>query len=214
MAPFVSGFAMRRSIIVILVALVILVAAFGFPGEEKDYSDLSDFEVATFAGGCFWCMESAFEAVDGVVEAVSGYTGGTVANPTYQQVTMGNTGHLEAVQVYYDPDIVSYSELVDVFWRNIDPTDAGGQFVDRGSQYATAIFYHDESQMVLAGASRDALELSDRFDEPIVTGIIEFSVFYEAEEYHQDYYKKHVLNYELYSSGSGRNEFIEEHWEE
>ena len=188
MAPLVSGFAMKRAIIVILIALTIVVAAFGFPSEKKDYSDLpdlevtTDLEVATFAGGCFWCMEAAFETVDGVDEAVSGYTGGTVANPTYQQVSSGSTGHLEAVQVYYDPGIVSYSELMEVFWRNINPTDAGGQFVDRGSQYATAVFYHDLTQKSLAEASRDALEASGRFDKPIVTGIVEFSEFYKAEE--------------------------------
>ncbi len=213
MAPFVSGFAMRRSIIVILVALVILVAAFGFPGEEKDYSDLSDFEVATFAGGCFWCMESAFEVVDGVAESISGYSGGTEVNPTYEEVSRGQTGHLEAVQVYYDPDVVSYAELLDVFWRNINPTDDGGQFVDRGSQYKTAVFYHDENQRVTAEASKHELDISGRFDDPVVTRIIEFSAFYEAEEYHQDYYKKHVLNYELYSSGSGRKQFIEDYWD-
>jgi peptide methionine sulfoxide reductase msrA/msrB len=205
---------MKRAVIVLLVVLVIAVAALGFLGEEKDYESLSEYGTATFAGGCFWCMEAAFESVDGVVEAVSGYTGGTVANPTYQQVSMGNTGHLEAVQVYFNPDVVSYSELVDVFWRSINPTDAEGQFVDRGSQYATAVFYHDLTQKALAEASRDTLEASGRFDKPIVTGIVEFSVFYEAEEYHQDYYKKNVLNYELYSRASGREEFLEEHWGE
>lgn len=205
---------MRRLITAILVVLVAFFAIYGFPYQKEEIGDLSDNEVATFAGGCFWCMEAAFEAVDGVTEAISGYTGGTVENPTYQQVSSGSTGHLEAVQVYYDPASVSYNELVDVFWRNINPTDAGGQFVDRGSQYATAIFYHDEEQREVAEASKEALGHSGVFDEPIVTGIIEFSVFYEAEEYHQDYYKKNVLNYKLYSRGSGREDFIEQHWGE
>ncbi len=159
-------------------------------------------------------MEAAFESVDGVVEAVNGYTGGTVVNPTYEQVSRGGTGHLEAVQVYYDPAVVSYDGLLDVYWRNINPTDDGGQFVDRGSQYVTAIFYHNETQRFLAEASRSELNSSGRFDKPVVTGIVEFSVFYRAEEYHQDYYKKNVLNYEFYSSGSGRESFIEEHWGE
>jgi len=156
---------MKRVTIAILVIMIALFATYVFPNQEKDYSDLSDYEVATFAGGCFWCMEAAFEAVDGVVEAVSGYTGGTVANPTYQQVTTGNTGHLEAVQVYYDPNIISFSELVEVFWRNINPTDAGGQFVDRGSQYATAIFYHDEIQKIIGRERDDNTEVVDLTDE-------------------------------------------------
>ena len=159
-------------------------------------------------------MEAAFEAVDGVVESISGYSGGKEVNPTYEEVSGGRTGHLEAVQVYFDPDVVSYEELLDVYWRNIDPTDDGGQFVDRGTQYETAVFYHDEAQRVLAETSKTELEASGRFDEPIVTQILDFTAFYEAEEYHQDYYKKRVLNYELYSRASGRKEFIEEHWDE
>jgi peptide methionine sulfoxide reductase msrA/msrB len=177
-------------------------------------SDLSDYEVATFAGGCFWCMEAAFEATNGVVEAVSGYTGGHTANPTYEQVLTKTTGHLEAVQVYYDPGKVTYSELLDVYWRNIDPTDDKGQFFDKGAQYLTTIFYGDEEQRIQAEQSKQELELSDRFSDPIVTEIIEFDVFYNAEEYHQDYYKKQVFNYKLYSSASGREEFQKEFWGE
>ena len=178
-------------------------------GTDIEYDSL---EVATFAGGCFWCMESAFEASDGVVEAVSGYTGGTVVNPTYEQVSRGQTGHLEAVQVYYDPQIISYEELLAVYWRSVDPTDDGGQFFDRGSQYKTAIFYHDETQRKLATEAKEDLDKSGRFSKPVVTEILEFRVFYRAEDYHQDYYKKNVLNYKIYSNASGREEFIEKHW--
>jgi peptide methionine sulfoxide reductase msrA/msrB len=205
---------MKRRIIVIVAVLVLSGAFLGLRYIPAESVELSRYETATFAGGCFWCMEAAFESVDGVVEAVSGYTGGTVVNPTYEQVSRGGTGHLETVQVYHDPAVVSYDELLDVFWRNIDPTDDGGQFVDRGGQYKTAIFYHDLVQKALAEASREELGNSGRFDEPVVSGILEFMVFYEAEEYHQDYYKKNVLNYKLYSSGSGRESFIEEHWGE
>ena len=205
---------MKRRIIVIVAVLVFAGAFLGLRYNPAESVELSRYDAATFAGGCFWCMEAAFESVDGVVEAVSGYTGGTVVNPTYEQVSRGGTGHLEAVQVYHNPAVVSYDELLDVFWRSIDPTDDGGQFVDRGGQYKTAIFYHDLAQKALAEASREALGNSGKFDEPVVSGILEFKVFYEAEEYHQDYYKKNVLNYKLYSSGSGRESFIEEHWGE
>ena len=202
----------RQIIIVVIIRIVIIV---GSSYNKKDESVvLSEYEIATFAGGCFWCMEAAFEAVDGVAESISGYSGGIEVNPTYEDVSQGLTGHLEAVQVYYDSDIITYEELLDIFWRNIDPTDDGGQFVDRGTQYKTAVFYHDENQRTLAETSKQELEASGRFDEPVVTQILEFTTFYEAEEYHQDYYKKRVLNYELYSRASGREEFIDEHWGE
>ena len=205
---------MKRRIIAFILLILIVGAILGYQRAPDESVVLSEYEVATFAGGCFWCMEAAFESVDGVVEAISGYTGGTVVNPTYQEVSRGETGHLEAVQVYYDPDVVSYGELLDVFWMNVDPTDDGGQFVDRGSQYLTAVFYHDEAQRVEAEQSKMLLGASGRFDEPVVTGIVEFTIFYKAEEYHQDYYKKNVLQYKLYSSGSGRGSFIEKHWDE
>ncbi len=176
--------------------------------------DLDGQEVATFAGGCFWCIEAAFEAQEGVVEAVSGYTGGTVPNPTYQEVCSGRTGHYEAVQVYYEPDIISYRELVEIFWRSIDPTDAGGQFADKGSQYKTAIFYHNEEQKLEAEKSKRELEDSGIFEESIVTEILPAEEFYEAEEYHQDYYKKNVLRYNSYKKLSGREGFIEETWKD
>jgi peptide methionine sulfoxide reductase msrA/msrB len=200
-----------------IVALVLVSAVYiTYRPETVDQAplDLSEYEVATFAGGCFWCMEAAFEATNGVVEAVSGYTGGHTMNPTYEQVLTKTTGHLEAVQVYYDPGKVTYSDLLDVFWRNIDPTDDKGQFVDKGAQYLSAIFYDGESQKTQAEDSKQELELSGRFSEPIVTETIEFDVFYRAEEYHQDYYKKQVLNYKRYSSGSGREQFQKEHWGE
>jgi len=168
---------------------------------------------AIFAGGCFWCIEATFEMMPGVVEAVSGYTGGTVENPTYEQVSTGTTGHFEAVLVVYDPERISYEELLEQFWRSIDPTDAGGQFYDRGSQYYTAIFYLNEEQRELAEASKRALDASGVFDEPIVTRILPAETFYVAEEYHQDYYKTYLARYKAYSTASGREAYLEETWE-
>ena len=168
--------------------------------------------VATFAGGCFWCTEADFEKVPGVMKAVSGYTGGKKENPTYEEVSAGTTGHVEAVQVYYDPAEMTYEELLDYFWKHIDPTDPGGQFVDRGSQYRSVIFYHDEEQKRIAEKSREALGKSGKFNKPIVTEIIKFTKFYEAEEYHQDYYKKNPLRYKVYRFGSGRDQFLKKVW--
>ncbi len=168
--------------------------------------------VATFAGGCFWCTESDFEKVPGVVKVVSGYTGGKKENPTYQEVSSGTTGHVEAVQVFFDPSKITYKELLDYFWRHIDPTDPGGQFVDRGSQYRSVIFYHDEEQKRLAEKSKEELSKSRKFDKPIVTEIIKFTKFYEAEEYHQDYYKKNPFRYKFYRYGSGRDQFLNKVW--
>jgi peptide methionine sulfoxide reductase msrA/msrB len=167
---------------------------------------------ATFAGGCFWCLESDFKKVDGVIEVVSGYIGGDSENPTYHEVSLGSTGHAEAVQVQYDPEKISYQELLDIFWRHVDPTDAGGQFVDRGSQYRPAIFYHDDEQKRLAQASRQTLGQSGTFDKPIATEIVEYSKFYPAEDYHQDYYKKDALRYKLYRQHSGRDQFLTKMW--
>ncbi len=171
-----------------------------------------NLKTATFAGGCFWCVESDFEKVDGVVEAVSGYTGGQESDPTYKEVSAGGTDHAEAVQVRYDPVKITYKELLDVFWRQVDPTDAGGQFVDRGSQYRTAIFYHDEEQKRIAEESKAALEKSGRFSKPIVTEIVPLGEFYTAEEYHQDYYDKNPLRYKFYRMGSGRDQFLNRTW--
>jgi peptide methionine sulfoxide reductase msrA/msrB len=168
---------------------------------------------AVFAGGCFWCTESDFEKVDGVVEVVSGYTGGQVDNPTYNQVSAGGTGHVEAVKVIYDPHKVTYAQLLDYFWRHVDPTDAGGQFVDRGNQYRSVIFYADEEQRQMAEASKKALAAAGRFDRPIMTSILPLGVFYEAEAYHQDYYKKNPIRYNWYRSGSGRDQFLRQAWD-
>ncbi len=168
---------------------------------------------ATFAGGCFWCTEADFEKLPGVVKVISGYAGGQKQNPTYQEVSSGTTGYVEAVQVYYDPAKLAYEELLDYFWRHIDPTDPGGQFVDRGAQYRSVIFYHDEEQKRLAEKSKEALENSGRFNKPIVTDVVKFTTFYEAEAYHQDYYKKNPLRYKFYRYNSGRDQFLEKAWE-
>lgn len=167
---------------------------------------------ATFAGGCFWCSEADFEKSPGVVKVISGYTGGQKEDPTYGEVSSGATGHAEAVQVYYDPSKISYEELLETFWKHIDPTDSGGQFADRGPQYRSVIFYHDEEQRRLAEKSKEELSKSGRFNKPIVTEIIKFTKFYEAEEYHQDYHKKHSLKYSFYRHGSGRDQFTTKVW--
>ena len=172
----------------------------------------SNLHRATFAGGCFWCMESDFEKVDGVVDVISGYTGGQTEDPTYEQVSRGHTGHAEAVQVLYDPARITYRQLLDVFWRHVDPTDAGGQFVDRGSQYRSAIFYHDAQQECLARDSREKLQQSGRFNKPIVTAIVKFEKFYPAEDHHQDFYKKNSMRYKFYRMHSGRDQFLKNTW--
>lgn len=169
--------------------------------------------LATFAGGCFWCMVAPFQQQPGVETVISGYTGGQKENPTYQQVVSGSTGHFEAVQITFDPSICQYGTLVDIFWQQIDPTDPGGQFYDQGESYRTAIFYHDEAQRQIAEASKQALAQSGRFDKPIATLIMPASAFYPAEDYHQDYYRKNPLHYQAYRTGSGRDAFIQHHWE-
>ena len=171
-----------------------------------------DAAVATFAGGCFWCTVAAFDETEGVYAAISGYTGGTVEDPTYEQVVSGTTGHAEAAQVWFDPDVISYDELLTIYWRTIDPTDAGGQRFDRGTQYRTAIFFHGEEQRALAEASRDALDASGRFSVPIVTEILAAETFYPAEEYHQDFYKKAPERYQAYVEGSLYDPFLESIW--
>jgi peptide methionine sulfoxide reductase msrA/msrB len=169
-------------------------------------------KTAVFAGGCFWCTESDFEKVPGVLKAISGYTGGHVANPSYKQVSGGTTGHVESVQVIYDPRSIDYEQLLDVFWRHVNPTDSGGQFVDRGSQYRSVIWYADDMQHKLAEASKAELQASGQFNKPIVSDILPLGPFYKAEEYHQDYYKKNPLRYKWYRSGSGRDKFLESAW--
>jgi peptide methionine sulfoxide reductase msrA/msrB len=169
--------------------------------------------LATFAGGCFWCSEADFEKIPGVLDVVSGYTGGQKKNPSYEEVCQGSTGHVEAVQVRYDPEKISYGELLDVFWRHIDPTDPGGQFADRGSQYRTVIFYHNQEQKKMAEASRAALDRSGQFSRPIATEIRPAQTFYKAEDYHQNYCQLNPLRYRSYRWGSGRDRFIQENWE-
>ncbi len=169
-------------------------------------------EIATVAGGCFWCMEQPFEKLDGVRDVISGYAGGHKDNPTYEEVSSGTTGHTEAVQITFDPEKISYSEIIDVFWRQINPTDAGGSFVDRGSQYRSGIFYHDQEQKELAERSKEALEQSGRYDKPVATEIVPYEKFWKAEEYHQDYYKNHLLKYTFYRSRSGRDQYLKTVW--
>ncbi|WP_332674586.1 peptide-methionine (S)-S-oxide reductase MsrA [Aromatoleum sp.] len=167
---------------------------------------------AVFAGGCFWCMEPPFDKLDGVISTTSGYTGGNVANPTYKAVSSGGTGHFEAIRIEYDPKKISYEQLLETFWPNIDPTDAGGQFCDRGNQYRAAIFYADEAQRVTSERSREALAANKPFPQPIVTEIVPASTFYPAEEYHQDYYLKNPLRYKFYRHGCGRDRRLESLW--
>lgn len=166
--------------------------------------------VATFAGGCFWCVEADFVKVPGVVQVISGYTGGTQASPTYEDYA--GKGHVEAVQVFYDPEKVSYKALLGYFWRHIDPTDAGGQFVDRGPQYRSVIFYQDEEQKRLAEESKAALARSGRFPKPVVTEILRLTKFYPAEDYHQGYAQKNPVRYKYYRWNSGRDQFLQKVW--
>ncbi len=169
--------------------------------------------IAIFASGCFWCMEAPFEKLPGVISAESGYTGGHVKNPTYEQVSSGETGHAEAVKITYDPSKITYEQLVEVYWRTGDPTDPDGSFVDRGNQYRPAIFYLDDKQKEIATKSRDALQKSGRFgDKKIVAEITKAGPFYKAEDYHQDYYKTNALRYKYYRFRSGRDQFIEKYW--
>ena len=169
---------------------------------------------ATFAGGCFWCTEADFEKLTGVERVVSGYAGGHKENPTYKEVSSGTTSYVEAVEIHYDPSKITYEELLDAFWKHIDPTDPGGQFFDRGPQYRSVIFYHDDEQKRLAEESKEALGKSGKFKKPIATEVTEFTNFYKAEEYHQDYYKKSPVRYKLYRRGSGRDRFISKVWGE
>ncbi len=174
----------------------------------------SETEYATFAAGCFWCIEADFEKVEGVLSATSGYTGGSVRNPTYKQVSSGTTGHTEAVRVVYDPQVISYQELLAIFWRNIDPTVADRQFCDIGEQYRAGIFYHDQRQREAAEKSRAILERTKPFANPIVTEITAATAFYPAEAYHQDYFKKNPISYSYYRKTCGRDRRLKEIWGE
>lgn len=177
-------------------------------------SDESRLKKATFAGGCFWCMEPPFDKLDGVISTTSGYIGGHVKDPTYKQVSAGITGHAEAVEVLYDPMQVTYAELLNIFWRNIDPLTRNRQFCDRGSQYRAGVFFHDSEQEHLARDYKARLERSGRFEAPVVTEIVAALEFYPAEEYHQDYYKKHPVRYRVYRFGCGRDRRLDEIWGE
>lgn len=184
----------------------VFIAVFSTPGVA------AGTEKAIFAGGCFWCVESDFDKVEGVVDTLSGYTGGTVENVTYKQVTAGGTGHREAVQIEFDPAVVTYAELLEVFWRSVNPTDGGGQFCDRGESYTTAIFATSDAQRVTAEKSKSALETSGVLEKPVVTPIFGAGEFYPAETYHQDYYKKNPVRYKFYRYRCGRDAEIEKVW--
>lgn len=194
------------------IAVVLAAAAAALQAVSAQPGRSGDTALATFAGGCFWCVEEAFDKVEGVIQTVSGFTGGHVENPSYEQVVRGDTGHAEVVQVTYDPSIVTYDVLLNTFWRNIDPLDAGGQFCDRGDSYRSAIFYHDERQRQLAEQSKDELEEAGVLPGEIVTEIVEVGRFYPADEYHQDYYKKNGLRYNFYKFTCGRSDRLEELW--
>ncbi len=209
---------MKTTGYLIISAVIIFIAALPLMGVSSDMQTGEATEegsraTAVFAGGCFWCTESDFEKIDGVIEAISGYTGGKLSNPTYKQVSSGQTRHLEAVKVIYDPQKVDYAKLLEVFWTHVNPTDGGGQFVDRGSQYRSAIFYANGHQRNLASRSKQKLAESGIFDEEIQTEILPLGQFYEAEDYHQDYYKKNPLRYKWYRSGSGRDKFLMNTWD-
>jgi len=221
---------MTRRLTVLLLtaaALIMLVVAVGrqgaLAGGDKDLtigpiptvtSPSGKVESAVFAGGCFWCVEPPFDKVDGVLATTVGYTGGPEKNPTYKDVSWGRTGHTEAIHVQFDPEKVTYQQLLEVFWRTMDPTDVGGQFVDRGSQYRPGIFFANDAQKVAAQASKKALSESGRFSKPIIVPIQAAETFYPAENYHQDFYKKDPGTYYRYRKGSGRDAFINKHWPE
>ena len=206
---------MIAAALTLMVALAASVGAFQASAEKGSAADTAfapdnpDLAVATFAGGCFWCVEAGFEKIPGVVEAVSGYAGGQVDHPSYEAVSSGGTGHTESVQVYYDPTKITYEGLLQGFWRMMDPTDADGQFVDRGKQYRPVIFYHNASQKRQAEAAKAKLQASGLYDKPVVVEIAPLKTFWPAEKYHQDYYKKNPIRYRFYTFNSGRYQFIE-----
>jgi peptide methionine sulfoxide reductase msrA/msrB len=211
---------MNRLIPVILIIGCLGFALMGFSDssqtKEMDNKMMNEpsgnIAMATFAGGCFWCMEPPFEDLPGVSAVISGFTGGHKENPTYQEVVMGGTGHVEAVQIHYDPAQITYNDLLEVFWRSVDPTDSNGQFVDRGNTYVTGIYVANSSEREIAEESKMKLDKSGRFKRPIVTPILDFKEFYPAEEYHQDFYKKSTMRYKSYRMGSGRDQYIDKIW--
>lgn len=198
-----------RPFLVLVMAAAFLVTgvSHGWPAEEISKKPEAR-EKATFAGGCFWCVESFFDKTPGVISTTSGYTGGKIDNPSYEQVSSGQSGHTEAVELVYDSSQVTYAKLLDTFWKNIDPTQTDGQFQDRGTQYRTAVFYHNEDQRREAEAYKAKLEASGKYTQPIVTEIVPAADFYPAEDYHQNYHQKNPLAYKLYSMASGREEYV------
>jgi peptide methionine sulfoxide reductase msrA/msrB len=196
-----------KRISVILAFLLFILASSPFAAQME-----KPMERAILAGGCFWCVESALEQLDGVEEVISGYTGGETMDPTYKQVSAGITGHTEAVEVHFDPAKISYAELLDAFWKIMDPTDANGQFVDRGKQYRSGVFYLNDEQRMIAEASKQKLAETGPFKKELVTEITAAGPFYRAEEYHQDYYFKNPIRYKFYTYGSGRKEFVKKYW--
>lgn len=208
----------NKDLLSLLSFLITVGVCFGFLAmADENRSGIKEvdamIEKATFAGGCFWCMEAPFEEKEGVIDVIVGYGGGHKKNPTYAEVSSGGTGHKEAFQITYNTSKINYEELLGIFWRQIDPTDAGGQFADRGSQYRTAIFYHNQEQKHLAEKSKKELKSLEKFDKPLVTEIIEFSKFYKAEDYHQDYHRKSPIRYKMYRSFSGRDRFLKKIWD-
>ncbi len=197
-----------KKIVTAIFMLLLPLTGMNVMAEKNDLA----FKKATFAGGCFWCMEPPFDQLNGVISTTSGYAGGDEDNPTYQQVSSGKTGHTEVVQVLYDPAKVDYQTLLDLFWRNIDPTAVDRQFVDVGRQYRSAIFYHDVEQQRLALASKEMLVKSGHFEKPIVTEITALKNFYKAEEYHQDFYQKNPVRYKFYRFSSGRDQYLKKKW--
>lgn len=206
---------MKKALIIFSLILLtggITMALFGNKGIEDARTPSAGLGKATFAGGCFWCMQPPYDKLNGVISTKAGYTGGQKKNPTYEEVSSGTTGHAEAVEILYDPEQTRYEELLDIFWQSIDPTTLNRQFADNGTQYRTVIFYHNEEQKRLALASKDTLEKSGKFSRPIVTEIVPASEFYLAEDYHQKYYEKSPVRYNLYKIGSGRDAFIKKLW--
>jgi peptide-methionine (S)-S-oxide reductase len=201
----------RQAALSMLIMAVLLFGAWNLPSTSKAAAEAT-LGKAYFAGGCFWCMEEAFEKIEGVVSATSGYMGGTVANPSYEDVSSGRTGHAESIEVVYDPVKVSYQKLLDAFWRNVDPITPNAQFCDHGSQYRSAIFFQTDEEKRASDTSKQAIEQSKRFTEPIVTQIVMASRFYSAEEYHQDFYKKNPVRYKFYKYSCGRAQRLEELW--
>jgi peptide-methionine (S)-S-oxide reductase len=201
----------RQTARTVLTVALLLVGTWSVQSANQVAADTTSGK-AYFAGGCFWCMEEVFEKVDGVLSATSGYMGGTVSNPTYEEVSAGRTGHAESVEVVYDPAKVSYQKLLDAFWRNVDPITPNAQFCDHGNQYRSAIFFQTDEEKRISDSSKQTIEQSNRFKEPIVTQIVMASQFYPAEEYHQDFYKKNPIRYKLYKYNCGRAQRLEELW--